>query len=368
MIVKLSNNIDELNNRLIELEKDSSIKSIIFFATYETDLYKSFSSVDLSFLTKIYCGGFFPKVIFDKRPEDNAIVTIGLPYEMNVQVISDLSKEIELENEVESLNFDEREENSVFIIVDAFSKRLEEMITSVFNTYGSGINYFGGGAGHLDFKQRPCVFTRKTGLVKDAAIFASFKKEIDVVIKHGWDEFSGPFRVTKSNENIISEIDFKPAFNFYKEVIELQSNDRFSKNNFFDVAKSYPLGIPKLNSEVVVRDLLDVSENGELICIAKIEQNSSIYILKGTSASLINSANKVGQKFKKTVVENSTLFLMDCVSRAMFLEENFEKELAAIGNNCDKLIGVLALGEISNNGEDFLEFFNKTTLVCGFKK
>ena len=55
--------------------------------------------------------------------------------------------------------------------------------------------------------------------------------------------------------------------------------------------------------------------------------------------------------------------LIDCVSRALFLEDNFAQEVGAICEKYVPLIGVLSLGEISNSGKDYMEFYNKTCVV-----
>jgi hypothetical protein len=45
----------------------------------------------------------------------------------------------------------------------------------------------------------------------------------------------------------------------------------------------------------------------------------------------------------------------------LFLEENFGKELKAISST--PLNGFLAIGEIANSGNAYLEIYNKTVVV-----
>ena len=64
--------------------------------------------------------------------------------------------------------------------------------------------------------------------------------------------------------------------------------------------------------------------------------------------------------------------IADCISRVIFLENNFSEELEAVNKriqSADKNqspLGVLTLGEIASYGEGFLEFFNKTIVVGTF--
>ena len=44
------------------------------------------------------------------------------------------------------------------------------------------------------------------------------------------------------------------------------------------------------------------------------------------------------------------------------METDFTKELKAIGHEVD-VTGILAIGEIANSGESFLEIYNKTIVI-----
>ncbi|EQD46615.1 hypothetical protein B1A_14553 [mine drainage metagenome] len=56
---------------------------------------------------------------------------------------------------------------------------------------------------------------------------------------------------------------------------------------------------------------------------------------------------------------------MDCISRALFLEQDFRQELAVIHSPAP-MLGALTIGEIANSGQDYLEFYNKTAVVGFF--
>lgn len=60
---------------------------------------------------------------------------------------------------------------------------------------------------------------------------------------------------------------------------------------------------------------------------------------------------------------NRTELLIDCISRALFLEDEFDREIEAVYQENVPLIGALSMGEIANNGKDYLELYNKTCVV-----
>ena len=55
-------------------------------------------------------------------------------------------------------------------------------------------------------------------------------------------KLGGPFIATKTNANIVEEINWKPAFEVYRELVEADSGASFDSQDFFDIAKDTPLG------------------------------------------------------------------------------------------------------------------------------
>ena len=82
-----------------------------------------------------------------------------------------------------------------------------------------------------------------------------------------------------------------------------------------------------------------------------------------TFCTMVSTYNTVSFSIQLSII-------IDCISRTLFLEEEFPKELAAITeampNSDGKETlpqGVLSLGEISSGGDGYLEFYNKTLVV-----
>ena len=125
-----------------------------------------------------------------------------------------------------------------------------------------------------------------------------------------------------------------------------------------------------MSDEMVVRDPIAL-DGDKMICVGEVPQGSFVNILQGNKDSLVEGAKHAlklaGDSFEKNHskenVENLSTFFIDCISRVLFLEDDFSEELDTVYND-NTLIGALTLGEIANTGTAYLEFYNKTSVVA----
>lgn len=190
------------------------------------------------------------------------------------------------------------------------------------------------------------------GFFRRGCLFANLKKRIKIAVRHGWSETGTNFIATKTNGREIVELDWKPAFEVYKESLE-KIGEEINEENFFEVAKAYPFGISKIEEEHVIRDPLS-TENGRIVCAGKVQQNSVLSLMKGDKEKLIEAARRCSE-----IIESDRVFIADCISRVLYLEKDFKKELEAINREC---FGPLTIGEVASS-ESFIEFHNKTIVV-----
>jgi len=260
---------------------------------------------------------------------------------------------------------------SAIIIVDGLSTQIARLLEKLYCILGDSVNYIGGGAGSLSFIQKPSVFCNK-GVFQDAAVIVFVDSDASLGVKHGWEKIDGPFVATKTDRNVIQELNWDNPFDVYRKAIFEDSGKQIENDDFFAIAKSYPFGITKEYSEYVVRDPLTVNKAGELVCVGEILENTVLDILKGESDTLINAAKAAAQQSVSYGGKFSSVLLVDCISRALFLESDFSLELEGVSsvlkeNNCYlEIEGALSLGEISSAGQGYLEFFNKTILISLF--
>lgn len=355
-----------LENACREVMADPDVKSLLILSCDANGFSRERVGPVLADISLPLFGGIFPEIIHGGEKLDRGSLVAGLPVSVNVTTIQGLSDDdIDYEAVLEDMAPVPIDTRTMFVFVDGFAKRISALIESLFNFYGLEFNYLGGGAGSLSMIQRPCLFTNQ-GLQEDIALLAPLPVSSGVGVSHGWEDVSGPYKVTASDGNVIHALEGRPAFDVYRDIVKSESGQIISAENFFDLAKSFPFGISKLGAEKVVRDPVKVEADGSIVCVGEIPGDAYIHILSGNADALISAAGKASiqarNSFSGTSHSPATIFF-DCISRVLFLEDRFGEEIEKARSPDFPLIGALTIGEIANSGKDYLEFYNKTSVV-----
>jgi len=346
---------EPFRSTLAAFDADPDIKGI-FVLSAATDAPVSPAIDDtLADLSTPIFGGIFPEIISEGASKKQGVVVLGLHVAPDVTTITPDDDTIDLASSQPAAD------ETMFVFVDAYAEKSETFITELFNSYGVGYNYLGGGAGTLDDDRQLCLFTNE-GLTDDAAVVARIPSKSTIGVKHGWTEIGGPFEITAADGRTVHAIDRQPAYEVYAEIVERETGTYINKENFFEIAKSHPFGISRLGGEQIVRDPFDVAADGSLTCFGDLPEGEFVHILEGNSETLIDAANSAYRAAAERDPADTVLFTFDCISRAQYLGDDFDQELAALSNNRDS-VGALTIGEVANDGSGHLDYYNKTAVV-----
>ena len=314
-----------------------------------------------------FFGGIFPGLIHgESKSTDGAIISKMPGIEKPAVVSIKEPNLIKIPDFIELLSFESDKKHTAIILIDGMAPNIGLFLSEMLNRLGNSVNYFGGGAGYQSMKKDRCLFSSE-GFVNDAAIVFLVKLKSCLGVRHGWKRMMGPLVATRTDRNVISEFNWENAFEVYREAVERDSGRKFSGNDFYDIAKEYPLGLFREGCENIGRATVALTDDGNIVCGGEVHSNAVVDILGGKKESLINAAQMAAEDCR--VPEGSRIshcLVADCISRALLLENEYPEELKAISRGiqpADVPEGALTLGEISSIGEQYLEYLNLTTVV-----
>jgi len=165
----------------------------------------------------------------------------------------------------------------------------------------------------------------------------------------GWSSF-GPDRVvTKSNQNVLYELDGRSALSLYKEYLGDFVKDLPASALYF------PLCLSLSSGESVVRTILSINEEEQSMTFAgNIPEGRRARLMKSHLHKLIGGAEvAVNDSLTKFEDEKPELaIVVSCVGRKIIMKHNVEEEIEALrhelGDNCT-IAGYYAYGEIAPN-------------------
>lgn len=360
-------NLESLTSTLSELQEHPKVQSALLFVADKGHPGKKTIEPVLKQFAKPLMGGVFPEIIAEGERRESGFLVVPLCYKLST-VLVDLSLDnSEIQKTVHTHAKEQSVENAgLFCFTDALAPQKTTMIDLLYDSWGPEANYVGGGAGSLSFKPFPCIIHQHT-LVENAAVIGVMDVAVNVGVAHGWTPVSEPIKVTETEGNSIISLNWEPAFDVYKEQIKRHSGVEISNEHFFHVAKSYPLGLVRLDAEMTIRDPY-ATENGWLHIVDNVPEGEYIRIMNGNMDSLLEGASTALKGSRINInTETSEQFCVDCISRVLYMQDEFDRELALL--NKDKpMDGVLSIGEIANPGDTVLELFNKTIVVAKWNR
>lgn len=317
-----------------------------------------------------FAGGIFPGVLSDGQKYEEGAVVLALPALAPPLVVTGIDRDggqIPSLPEGMAAHLDKR--CTALVLLDGLAPNLSVFLGNLFALAGNAMHYLGGGAGPASLEHVPCLFTGD-GVFRDAAVVLFLDLDSALGVRHGWARFAGPVLATRTRGNRVYELNWKQAFEVYRELVEPSAGSRLRREGFYGVASGYPFGMIRERAEYIVRDAVAVGPEGELVCVGEVPENTVLNILHGDPERLIAAAAEAAAEAAAGVSGRAACCLVvDCVSRSLFLREDFGRELAGVAAKvraADRGLtseGVLSVGEVSASGEGYLNLFNKTIVV-----
>ncbi|GGP56925.1 FIST signal transduction protein [Shewanella saliphila] len=315
-----------------------------------------------------------PGVVFGQQYSYSGILILGFKGPITSLLIPDISASHEvLCQQLQQFVATNGTYGSAGIFVDGLSHAVEPFIATVYEILGSDRILIGAGVGDLNRPSNMCI-ANDQGCYRNAAILFCYSNSFKLQVegKHDLPQVAGPYLVTEANANLIHSLNYQPAAAVFSDAISTVSGVKIPQHEIDQHINSYPFGLKQLNEEHLIRDIIAVKGNS-LVCVGNVAENSLVYILNATKDVLIAAASDAGKQFSQKLLPATAdqmrfVVLIDCISRALYLGDDYQLELGAI---CEQLplgkvlTGVLSIGEIKNTRQGAIQFLNKTIVLGG---
>ena len=176
----------------------------------------------------------------------------------------------------------------------------------------------------------------------------------------GWDYLGPERRVTRSDGNVLYELDGKPALQLYKEYLGERASGLPA------TALHFPLALKQEGpgDDYLVRTVLAVDETEQSLTFAgNIPQNSLVQLMRGNFDRLISGASEAAHMTKSENQPNTLAIAITCVGRRLVLGERTEEEIEATLEVLPpetQQIGFYSYGELSPYGNGRCDLHNQT--------
>ncbi len=354
---------------LLQRMSETDAKGVLILACSDENWTPSYIDPVLnSFPNMPVFGGMFPYIVYRGKHYSNGFLLVGLKVLPHITVIKNISAASGMvRKQIDVLSKSVTQAKSLLMLVDGLADNIEPFLEELCSFISKGVKVAGGGAGFLDLQKKPCVFTNG-GMLQDAAVLVAFDAPVHLATGHGWEIMNGPFLVTESKGNVLSSLNYASAYSFYQSQVE--ANAGVEHANFASMARAYPLGLENIDGEILVREAIHLKDD-QLVCVGEIHENSVVYLLKGDPQTLLAAAGQTARSLTgmQTQEDHDSVLLFDCISRALFLGDEFYKELETISNNLyrkNAFFGALTIGEICSNPNGQVRLLNKSTVLAAF--
>jgi len=314
--------------------------------------------------------------ILDSNVYDDTVVVTAIAFEKTkVNAVSTHFHQHKNSFEVGKYLMNELQSNdltAVFVISDGSFINGSELVNGLNHNKPEEILVTGGLAGDAArFKQTLVGLNEVASEGRIVAIgFYGNQIQIGHSSLGGWDEFGRERIVTKSNQNVLYELDNRNALDLYKEYLGPYVDELPGS------ALLFPLSL-KVNNEStnLVRTILTIDEQHKTMTFAgNLPEGSKVRLMKANFEKLISASSEAATQTLNYTQNNAPelAILISCVGRKLILQERTFEEVEAAKNIFGKetmITGFYSYGEISPyNVNATCELHNQTMTITTFSE
>lgn len=306
--------------------------------------------------------------IVDTRVIDNAVHVTAIEFEKSTYIIKngnikDYDFDAHLLGESLSNQIPKEGLKHLLVVSEGSFVNGSSLIAGIENVMSNVVPISGGICGDDDKFEKTLAAYKEDPKAGEVILIGLYGETLEVTVASygGWLTFGPERLITKSEANVLYEIDDKPALELYRKYLGDKAKE-LPKASLL-----YPLHVKAENKErAVVRTILSIDEKENSMTLAgDVPINSKVQLMMasvdGLSEGALTAAKKA-MEYRQTLPEFA--LLVSCIGRKLVMDQRVEEEVEevkkVIGNQA-VISGFYSYGEIAPFGKNSsCELHNQT--------
>ena len=234
----------------------------------------------------------------------------------------------------------------VFVLCDGLQVNGSDLVRGLSDHLPDTVTVTGGLAGDGSRFQETYVFCNEQPVRNRITALAFYGDRLQVRCSSlgGWDPFGPERLITRSESNILYELDNRSALDLYKQYLGDHAKDLPASGLLFPLALK-----TSSKSRPVVRTILAVDEENNSITFAgDMPAGARVRLMRANFDRLVDGAIGAAQACQAEHTELA--ILISCVGRKLVLKQRIEEEVEGVRDifgEATRLTGFYSYGEIS---------------------
>lgn len=236
---------------------------------------------------------------------------------------------------------------AVFVLSDGLRVNGSLLVEGLTRHLPAGVVVTGGLAGDGSRFQRTWVLDGGAPRINVVCAIGLYgeRLRIGVGCEGGWSDFGPERRITRSQGNVLFELDGKPALDLYKTYL----GERAA--GLPGTALLFPLSVTADGQETLVRTILGIDEGRKSMTFAgDLPAGGVARLMRANTDKLIDSAGQAARSASAGAADDALVISVSCVGRRLVLGERTDEEVETVADAAPRQaahVGFYSYGEIS---------------------
>lgn len=320
-------------------------------------------------------GAVFPELIEAERFVRKGAWLFGFDVMPHCEMYADLPRDAALSARVTSeiagnirTSIAGDESNmTLFMLFDSMVPNIASILDDLYLKLANRVRYAGVNAGSETFQPMPCLFDNKR-IVQNGVLLLLLKDHTGMAVEHDYSVPPELISATSAEGNRIIQINWRPAFEVYQELVRRHFGVEITRDNFYQYGVHFPFGIVRADHQTLVRIPVMLDDSGALVCVGEVPPNSILALLRPPVVGATSAVSLLDSELRKLngSLAGKDLMMFYCAGRRLHLGvEAATAEIAdlAARSGAAQLAGALSLGEIGSSAAGGYPLFHNATLV-----